>query len=273
MTFDKEYLNIGYLDTLSYKDTFVLNLDPRIKILVSFVFVLFVVSFPKHELSGLIPFFIYPVFLLTAGDIPLKAIAKKVLVISPFAVFIGIFNPLFDTNVIVIPFGIPITSGWLSFFSIMVKFILTISTALLLIAVTSFPGICKALDSLRFPRIFVIQLLFVYRYLFVLLEEALRLIRAREARSFGRKGKEIKTFIRLISILLVRSVERAERIYQAMLSRGFRGEIKVLKSHNLRLQDLLFGIFSVSIFYVFRNYDIVSILGETTRRLIKGEFF
>ncbi len=266
MTFDREYFNMGYLDTLSYKNTFIHTLDPRAKILVSFIYILFVVSFPKYELSGLIPFLIYPVFLFTAGDIPFKAIIRKVLFISPFAVFIGIFNPLIDTEVVITLFGIPIAGGWLSFLSIMLKFVLTISTALLLIAVTSFPGICEGLEKLKLPRIFVIQLLFVYRYLFVLLEEALRLIRAREARSFGKKGKEIKTFIQLISILLVRSIDRAERIYQAMLSRGFRGEIKVLKRYRLRPRDIIFTLSSVIIFYVFRNYDIVSLAGDILSR-------
>src|SRR4030042_5550111 len=184
MTFDIEYFNIGYLDTRSYKNTFVHRLDPRVKLFVSFIFILFVVSFPKYELSGLMPFFIYPVFLLTAGDIPLKAIVKKVLFVSPFAIFIGIFNPLIDTNVIIKLFGVPVTGGWVSFFSIIVKFILTVSTALLLIAVTSFPGICEALERLKLPKIFVVQLLFLYRYLFVLFEETLRMVRAREARSF-----------------------------------------------------------------------------------------
>lgn len=266
MTFDLEYFNIGYLDTLSYKDTFVHRLDPRVKILVSFIFILFVVSFPKYEIPGLMPFFIYPVFLLTVGDIPLRAIAKKVLFISPFAIFIGIFNPLFDTDIILTPFGLQISGGWISFLSIIIKFILTVSTALLLIAVTSFPGICEGLERLKFPRLLVIQLLFLYRYLFVLLEETLRMVRAREARSFGQKGKEIKTFIRLISILLLRTLERSEKIYQAMLSRGFRGEIRVLKKHRLKPKDTLFALTSVILFYVLRNYDIVNFVGETLRR-------
>ena len=83
--------------------------------------------------------------------------------------------------------------------SIMVKFVLTVSTALLLIAVTSFPGICEALARLRMPKLFVVQLLLLYRYLFVLAEEALRMVRAREARSFGGRGKDIRTFIKIVS--------------------------------------------------------------------------
>jgi cobalt/nickel transport system permease protein len=172
---------------------------------------------------------------------------------------------LFDTNVVLTVFGIPVTGGWISFLSIIIKFILTVSTALLLIATTSFPGICEALERLKLPRVFVIQLLFLYRYLFVFLEEALKTIRAREARSFGKRGKEMKTFIKLISVFLIRTVERAEKIYQAMLSRGFRGEIKVLRRYGLRPQDVIFGISSVIIFYALRNYDIVHFVGEILR--------
>jgi cobalt/nickel transport system permease protein len=224
---------------------------------------------PKYELSALIPFFIYPVFLLTGGDIPLKAIVKKILFVSPFAVFIGVFNPLLDTSVVMTPLGVPVTGGWISFLSIIVKFILTVSTALLLIAVTSFPGICEALARLKLPKIFVIQLLFLYRYLFVLLQESLRMIRAREARSFGSRGKEIKTFIKLISVLLIRSIERAERIYQAMVSRGFRGEIRVLRRHRVTYYDILFAVVSISIFYLLRNHDIVSFIGSNLGLLLK----
>jgi cobalt/nickel transport system permease protein len=266
MTLDTEYFNIGYLDSLSYKDTFVHRLDPRVKLIISFTFIFFVISFPKYELSGLMPFFIYPVFLLAAGEIPLRVIAKKVLFVSPFAIFIGVFNPVFDTNVLLAPFGLPVTGGWISFFSIIVKFILTVSTTLLLIAVTSFPGICEALERLKFPRIFVIQLLFLYRYLFVIFEEALKMLRAREARSFGKRGREIKTFIKLISVLLLRTLERSEKIYQAMLSRGFRGEIKVLKRYKLGPQDIFFAVSSIIIFYAFRNFNIVGFIGETLMR-------
>ncbi|MEW6584263.1 MAG: cobalt ECF transporter T component CbiQ [Nitrospirota bacterium] len=269
MTFDLEYFNIGYLDTLSYKETFVHRLDPRIKIIVSFAFILSVVSFPKYELSSLMPFFLYPAFLLTAGNIPLNAIAKKVLFISPFALFIGVFNPLLDTETMIAPFGLQVSGGWISFFSIIVKFVLTVSTALLLIAITSFPGICEALERMKMPKVFVIQLLFLYRYLFVLLEEALRMIRAREARSFGARGKEMKTFIKLISVLLIRSMERSERVYRSMVSRGFRGEIRVLKKHRMTLGDIAFAAGSLSLFYFLRKYDIVTLLGEAVRRIVQ----
>lgn len=269
MTFDKEYFNIGYLDSLSYKDTFVHRLDPRVKLLVSFIFILCVISFAKYDLTGLMPFFIYPVFLLTAGDIPFRAVAKKIAFVSPFAILIGIFNPILDRDVFLTFYGIEVTGGWISFLTILLKFILTVSTALLLIAVTSLPGLCEALERFKLPRAFVIQLLFLYRYLFVLLEETLRMIRASETRSFGRRGKDIKIFIRLISVLLARTLERADQIYQAMLLRGFKGEIKMRRKYKLRIQDILFALFSIGIFYIFRQHNIVNVLGQTLERSLK----
>jgi hypothetical protein len=124
--------------------------------------------------------------------------SRKVLLVSPFAVFIGIFNPILDTGTVSLFSGISVSAGWLSFLSILLKFALTISAALLLVATTSFPGVCHALKRLGFPALFVSQLLFLYRYLFVLMEEAMRIIRARDMRSFGSRGAGMRVFVRLV---------------------------------------------------------------------------
>jgi len=269
MTFDREYFNIGYLDNLSYKDTFIHRLDPRAKLIVSLIFVISVVSFQKYEITGLLPFFIYPVLLLTIGDIPFNAIARKMLFASPFALFIGIFNPLLDRDIRFVFLGMHVTGGWVSFLSIMIRFMLTVSTAILLVAVTSFPRLCESLRRLKVPKVFVVQLLFLYRYIFVLLEETLRMSRAKEMRSFGKRGKDMRTFIRFISVLLIRTLERAERVYQAMLLRGFNGEIKMRGRSKFRSQDILFVLFSISIFYIFRRYNIVNILGRVFEDLFR----
>jgi cobalt/nickel transport system permease protein len=75
---------------------------------------------------------------------------------------------MFDTRTAAVIFGISLSAGWISFLSILLKFALTVSAALLLIATTSFPGVCHALRRLGFPALFVSQLLFLYRYVFVL---------------------------------------------------------------------------------------------------------
>lgn len=267
-SFDKEYFSLGHLDLLSYQNTFIHRLDPRTKIAVTFVFVLTVVSFPKYELSGLIPFFLFPVLIFSLGDIPVRFILKKVLIVSPFAICIGIFNPFLDTITLYTLSGIHISGGWVSFFSILIKFVLTVSAALLLIATTSFPGVCYGLQRLRVPEIFVSQLLFLYRYLFVLMEETMRIVRAQAVRSFDKKGLEIRTYINLIGVLFIRTMERSERIYRAMLSRGFSGRIETFRLHSIAQADVLVLLFSLVLCYCFRRYDIIGMLDHVMKGLL-----
>ncbi len=268
MTFDEKYFDIGRLDRLSYRETCVHRLDPRAKVIATMLFLLTVISFPKYEIVALAPFFLYPVLLITVGEIPVRFIIKKILVVSPFAVFIGIFNPLLDTRTFAVIPGFFVSAGWISFFSILLKFTLTISAALLLIATTSFPGVCHALRRLGFPALFVSQLLFLYRYLFVLMEEAMRIIRARDMRSFGKRGTGLKVFVQLIGTLFLRTVDRAERIYDAMLSRGFQGDIPTLNRSRLATADLAFMAATIAFLGVFRFFPITEEIGRLAQGVL-----
>jgi cobalt/nickel transport system permease protein len=269
MTFDTLYFDIGRLDRLSYRDTFVHHLDPRAKVIATMLFLFTVISFPKYEVTALVPFFLFPVLLLTVGEIPVRFIIKKMIVVSPFAILIGIFNPILDTRTAAVIFGVSLSAGWVSFFSILLKFALTVSAALLLIATTSFPGVCHALRRLGFPALFVSQLLFLYRYLFVLMEEAMRIVRAREMRSFGSRGTGMKVFVRLIGILFLRTMDRAERIYYAMLSRGFQGDIPSLKRSRIAFHDLAFMAMTIAFLAVFRFFRITEGIGRVAQELFR----
>jgi cobalt/nickel transport system permease protein len=261
MTFDKAYFSVGRLDRLSYQDTFIHRLDPRAKVLATILFVFTVVSYPKYEVVALTPFFLFPILLISLGDIPVSFLLKKILIVSPFAVFIGIFNPIFDSGTVSF-FGVTFSAGWISFLSLLIKFSLTISAALLLIATTSFPGVCHALRRIGFPGLFVSQLLFLYRYLFVLMEEAMRIIRARDMRSFGRHGMDARVAVRIIGALFLRTVERAERIYSAMLSRGFQGDMPSMHRFKVRFADVAFVLTTVFGLTVFRLYSFPELIGH-----------
>jgi len=269
MTFDTLYFDIGRLDRLSYRDTFVHHLDPRAKVIATMLFLFTVISFPKYEVVALVPFFLFPVLLMTIGEIPVWFIIKKMIIVSPFAIFIGIFNPILDTRTAAVIFGVSLSAGWISFLSILMKFALTISVALLLIATTLFSGVCHALRRLGFPALFVSQLLFLYRYLFVLMEEAMRIIRARDMRSFGTRGTGMKVFMRLIGTLFIRTVNRAERIYCAMLSRGFQGDIPSLKKVHIAFIDLAFMATTIAFLVVFRFFRVTEEIGRLAQGLFR----
>lgn len=268
MTFDNAYLSIGQIDRLSYQDTVIHHLDPRSKVVATAAFILAVVSFPKYEIASLAPFFLFPVVLASLADIPVRIIIRKVVFVSPFAIFVGMFNPLFDTRIVGSLFGLAVSAGWFSFFSILIKFTLTISAALILIATTSFPGVCHGLRRLGAPPLFVSQLLFLYRYLFVLLEEAMRIARAREIRSFGKKGMGAKVAVRIIGVLFIRTVERSERIYRAMLCRGFTGEIPVLSRHRAGWPDVLFLGITALLLVAGRFLPLTHMAGRLAQRVL-----
>ena len=255
-------LNIGYMDELSRKNNFLCNLDPRAKLITTIIFISFVVSFHKYAVSALIPFFIYPAILISVGELPLSYILKKILIASPFAIMVGIFNPILDRQILIEIAGINISGGWISYLSIMIRFLLTVSAALILISTTGFNSVCLALEKLKTPKPFVMQLMFLYRYIFLLVNEALRMIRAIALRSFGKRRLTLKIFIGLLGNLLLRCADRANRIHLAMLSRGFNGQIKIIKTTKIGFAEISFTSGWCALFILLKYYNISAILGN-----------
>jgi cobalt/nickel transport system permease protein len=111
----------------------------------------------------------------------------------------------------------------LVFAAVITKSTLCLLTMILLANTTPFAAILRVLRQLRVPDIFITTLALMYRYLFVLADEAERMQRARQSRTFTRqRWLTWKTLATVIGQLFVRSTERAERIYAAMCARGWR---------------------------------------------------
>jgi len=117
------------------------------------------------------------------------------------------------------------------------------------------------------PEAFVSQLLFLYRYIFVLTEVTLKVVRARDMRAFGNRGLGIRVFISLAGTLFIRTVEQAERVHRAMLSRGFQGRLHSLKPLSFRTADASFLSVIFSLLYFFRAYDIVGAIGRFSMKV------
>jgi len=265
---ESSLFDLSYFDTLSGLDTPVHHLDPRVKVITTMLFIVAVVSFDKYEISSLIPFVLYPVALLAVGNLPLGYLLSKVLLAAPFAVFVGIFNPFFDRTILVHLGPVGVSGGWISFASILIRFVLTVSAALILVASTGIHGVCQALDKLGVPRSFTVQLLFLYRYLFVLVDEASRMTRARALRSFGTRGTGLQVFGSMIGQLLLRTLDRAQRIHAAMLCRGFDGEIHPFRPLKIRTGDVLFAVGWSAAFLFLHIYDVPAWLGTVATGLV-----
>jgi cobalt/nickel transport system permease protein len=151
--------------------------------------------------------------------------------------------PLLGTVTITAP-------GAVRFTSILLRSWLSVQAAILLVAVTSFPDILHALRHLKVPGILVSIIAFMYRYLFVLTDEVLRLRRARDARSArlqpGKGGlsllRRARTAGSMAGQLMLRSLERSDQIFNAMLARGYTGQLLTLNPHHMESKDWLAGV-------------------------------
>lgn len=259
---EAQLVNLRHLDELATGNTVIHRLNPCAKLLTTMVFIIVVTSFPKQMLAGLIPLCIFPVALVSLGDLPVSPLARRVVLTLPFIIFIGIFNPLLDHSVAFQIGDVAISNGWISFFSILTRSILAVSAALLLVATTGMEGICAALYQIKVPKVLVIQLLFMYRYLYILLEEVGRTIQAYNLRSFEDTGIGYKAAGSLVGQLLMRTLDRAQRIYVAMRCRGFDGNIRLNRQTRVQYQDVAFA-FGWSAFFIFaRIVNIPQWLGS-----------
>jgi len=253
--------DIGHLDDLAARDTAINHLHPQVKLLTTLAFLVVVASFSKYDLTGLLPLVLYPIVLVNLGDLPSGRLLVRLVLAAPFVLFIGAFNPLLDRTVLMRIGPVPVTGGWVSLVIILVKFTLSVLAALILLATSGFHAICAALARMRLPRVFVLQLLFTYRYLHVLIEEAGRMIRAHALRSPRGKGVQPGAWGSLGGQLLLRTLDRAQRIHQAMLCRGFDGEIRLARTYELRGRDVAYLLGWCFFFLFVRLVNIPQWLG------------
>lgn len=259
---ESAFFDLSYLDTLATGRTAIHRLDPRIKVLIAALFVVCVVSFDKYAIASMFPFALFLTIIMVLGQVPVSFIMKKLALTAPFAIMIGIFNPLLDQQILLHLGPVAVSGGWLSFLSILLRFGLTVTAMLVLIATTGFNSVCMALEKLGMPTIFAVQLLMLYRYIFVLIVEGQRMYRARAIRSFHKGRMDMRTFSYLIGQLLLRTIDRGQRIHQAMLCRGFDGIIRIRQTLRFTLRDLLVLCVSGMLLFALRRYDIANLIGQ-----------
>lgn len=117
----------------------------------------------------------------------------------------------------------------------------SISLAILLILTTKWADILKSLRVLRVPNVFVLVLAMTYRYIFLVLHMANGMFLARKSRTIARtSGKEQRWWIvSTVGVLMSRSFRMSEDVYQAMLARGFNGEIRTIDDYVMHPIDWL----------------------------------
>jgi cobalt/nickel transport system permease protein len=174
-----------------------------------------------------IAYFFATAILMGISQIPLGFIAGRTLLILPFIVLASLAAPW---------------KGLPGLGALFVRAILCLILLILLTNTTRFVELLRGLRKLGCPQVLVMNLSFLYRYFFVLTEEAMRMKQARDCRRVGRAPivEELKVLSSMLGTLLIRSFERAERMHGAMLSRGYNGEFPVTAPRKFSWRDLAF---------------------------------
>lgn len=187
----------------------------------------------------------YEKFLAYTLMIVLLGLISRVSVKYYFARFIILLPLLVFLGVILFVFS---EKGWsekvMIFYNLLAKTLLTFCSFGILVLTVRFQHLIRGMELMRFPKLFTSILNFAYRYIFLFHQEAGRMMKARKSRSFGRKRRwqELKSTISVIPLFLFRLLERSQRIYAAMLSRGYVETMPTFTHLQLTRRDYWFGI-------------------------------
>jgi cobalt/nickel transport system permease protein len=259
-------IHVNLFDRYQQGSSPVHRLDPRVKVVVAFLFILSTVLLPDGAWFAYLLSFGVLLAISLASKLGAGFALRRSFIVLPF-VLVAV------TLVFTLP-GEPVFSwtiwrwqltatdtGLLRFTSILLRSWISIQMAILLVATTPFPDLIHAMRHLKIPGVLVSIISFMYRYLHVLVDETLRLLRAREARSArllelpGERGRKIRpggsltwrarVAGNMVGQLMIRSLERSERVYNAMVARGYSGNLLTLNPHVMTTDDWLLGTLMV----------------------------
>jgi cobalt/nickel transport system permease protein len=240
-------MNHSFIDQHSHIDSVLSRLDPRVKIVSFMVLMVFIALAEPGCGLCLALYAMMTAGLIAFSRLPLLYIVLRSGVVLPFILLTSVFvllskpgNPVYQLSIGPFYFSIS-AAGWLLFQSVIIKGMLCVLSLILLTATTPFPQLLAAMESLKVPRLMTMILSFMYRYIFLIEDEAMKMRRAMQARSTGgSKRLRVKALANMIGVLFIRSFERGETVYLAMRSRGFDGTMRRTYAFCVKKADWIF---------------------------------
>lgn len=221
-------------------DSIIHRFDPRLKIVYAFIFS-FVIALQNELFSSSIGLLISIVLIIVAR-IGFREIMNRILIVDKFILLLWLVLPLtYPGEPLLKIFGVKISQQGLLFTLLLtIKANAVILILISLITTSSIFDIVHSLLHLKVPEKLVFLFFLIYRYLWVLYDEYERIIRAAKARGFKLRNSThtYKIIAYIVGTLLVKSYNRAENLYRAMICRGFCGKFWLLEHFKFSLSDL-----------------------------------
>ena len=199
-----------FIDRYSRIDSPIHRIPTATKIVCAVVMLVTVILIPPSRVWWFAGISMMLLAIAILGHIPLTFLAGRLLVLEPFVLGVALLSLLQANGVVV-------------FLSLALRGTLCLITSILLSNTTPFSETLRVLRRMRAPGLLMTTLALMYRYVFVLVDEAGRMKRAQASRTFQPARFHLwRTGANVIGRLFVRSTERAERIYAAMCARGWK---------------------------------------------------
>ncbi|MBS7655759.1 cobalt ECF transporter T component CbiQ [Candidatus Bathyarchaeota archaeon] len=256
-----EFLNFFretlFVEKYSSINGFLQKIDPRAKF-ISFT-ALILASITLSSPISLLLFLMLTFLLAFASKISIKEFLFKTLFfITFFSILIALPSLFITPGVAIASFNIfsfklQITfEGFLFALQFIFRVWTCVSSLILLNLTSKFSSIINAMESFKIPKVFTMMVSITYRFLFLFVDEAYKMVLAKEAREAKKMSKinAMKTLGFMLSSLFIRAFEKGERVYLAMKNRGYSGEIKNLNVIKFHFKDAFF-IFFFFIFIIF----------------------
>ena len=205
---------------------------------------------------------LWPILLFSITGIPVRTCFYKLRIVLPLVMAVGLFNPFFDKAPMLMLGNVPISGGVVSMVTLMLKGVFCLMASFLLIATTSIDALCAALRKLHVPGTLVTLLLLTYRYVGVMTEELAIMTDAYHLRAPGQKGIHISAWGSFLGQLLLRSMDRAQELYNSMLLRGYHDHFHYVEMKPFRMKDALYTLGWTCVFLLVRYVDVAQWMGS-----------
>jgi cobalt/nickel transport system permease protein len=221
---ERAMLDLRAMDELASMDSPYHRLSALSKFLMTVVYIAVTASFHKYDLTGLLFMVIFPLTGYQFAYIPVSTCFSKLKGVIPIVAAVGLLNPFFDRSPLVKLGSFTVTGGMISMLTLMLKGVFCLMASFLLMATTQIDDLCRALRKIHCPKMITSLILLTFRYISVLLDEVSAMTQAYSLRAPGQKGIHISAWGTFLGQLLLRTMDRADDLYDAMMLRGFNGE-------------------------------------------------
>ncbi len=257
---------LAEMDELAVRSSPIHALHPAAKLIATVAYILVTLSFDKYDFSGLVPMLLWPILLFQLSGIPVRSCFYKLRIVLPLVMAVGLFNPLFDREILLRLGPVAVSGGVVSMITLMLKGLFCLMASFLLMATTPIDNLCAALRQLHVPKTLVTLLLLTYRYVGVMTEELAIMSDAYHLRAPGQKGIHISAWGSFLGQLLLRSMDRAQELYASMLLRGYHQHFHYADIKPFRRRDALYLAGCVLAFLLLRYLRVAQLLGGTIVR-------